>query len=89
MVRKALRSRSLRKVRVKVTKGVRIHFKERPAGLPRCSSCKNVLKGIKRNRSYSFRNIPKSQKKVNRPYGGNLCSKCLRLKIKMLARGTK
>ena len=87
MVRRSLRVRSLRKIYVKVSKGVKIHFKERPAQLPKCSSCKTVLKGIKKLKSRDYKNISKSEKKVNRPYGGNLCFKCLRAKIKSLVRG--
>jgi len=89
MVRRSLRSRSLRKIYVKISRGVNIHFKERPAQLSKCSSCKTVLKGIKRFKSRDYKNISKSEKKVNRPYGGNLCSKCMRLRIKNLVRERK
>ncbi|MBI4154600.1 50S ribosomal protein L34e [Candidatus Woesearchaeota archaeon] len=89
MVRRSLRVRSLRKIYVKTSRGVNIHFKERPAQLPKCSSCKTILKGIKKFKSREYKNVSKSEKKVNRPYGGNLCSKCMRLKIKNLVRGQK
>lgn len=86
MVRRSLRTKRLRKIYVKTPKGVKIHFKERPASLPRCSLCKVLLKGIKKMKSIEYRRISKSEKRVNRIYGGNLCSKCARQKIKMKAR---
>ncbi len=89
MVRRSLRSRSLRKIHVKTMSGVKIHFKSRPSSLPKCSCCKTVLKGIKKLLPYQYKSISKSEKKVNRPYGGNLCSSCMRLKIKSIVRGKK
>ena len=86
MVRRSLRNRSLRKVFVKVAKGVKLHFENRPANLNSCANCKTALKGIKKMRGYKFKSISKSEKKVNRPYGGNLCSKCMREKIKNIVR---
>ncbi len=82
MVRRSLRSKSLRKIYVKTTSGTKIHFKKRPGALPKCGCCKTTLIGIKKRFSYKNKSINKCNKKVNRPYGGNLCSQCMRVEMK-------
>ncbi|MBU2639565.1 MAG: hypothetical protein KKG75_02535 [Nanoarchaeota archaeon] len=46
-----------------------------------CKSCGKALKGIKRMNAFSLRKINKSFKRVNRKYGGELCTTCSREKI--------
>ena len=48
----------------------------------KCSKCGDILKGIARGRPNQIRKLPKTKKTVSRPYGGNLCSKCMRETIK-------
>jgi large subunit ribosomal protein L34e len=80
MVRRALRSRSLRKINVKTPGGrvVRIYKKKNPAPA-QCGKCGKLLKGVPRLRQAKLRNLAKSKKRPQRPYGGVLCSACSRL----------
>jgi len=80
------------------TKSVRRVFRKTPGGKTvltyrknkpnkaKCASCKDVLKGIIRERPYKMAKARKTQKRPERPFGGNLCTKCLRVKIKEEAR---
>lgn len=73
------RSRSLRKVKVKLSgKKTVTHYRRKNPKAAKCSSCKSVLKGAPRLRPYKMHKLPKSKKRPERPYGGNLCSKCMR-----------
>ena len=76
------KSRTLRRIYVKATKGVRVHYKKRKPQKARCAECKAILKGIPRERPYKMRTLPKTKKRPSRPYAGVLCSKCLTKKIK-------
>lgn len=44
----------------------------------KCAGCGAILHGMPRLRPSDLRKIPKSKRKPNRPYGGRLCSKCMR-----------
>lgn len=77
------RSRTFRRVHVKTPGGDNvIHHKKRKPGQAVCGSCGAVLKGVASDRPYKMQNMPKSKKRPERPYGGVLCSKCMREKIK-------
>lgn len=76
------RSRSLRRLQVKVPGGrTALHYKERKPGKAKCSKCSSLLKGVPRERSLKMHKLPKTKKRPERPYGGNLCSKCMRALI--------
>lgn len=83
MVAGSKKSRTLRRVFVK-TPGSRVvkHYVKRKPKKAHCASCKGLLQGVPQERPSKMQNMPKSQKRPERPYGGMLCSKCLRLKIK-------
>ncbi len=73
------KSRSLRRVFRKTPGGkVVLHYKKRKPKLARCGSCGAVLKGVVKARPSKLKNMPKTKKRPERPYGGVLCSKCLR-----------
>lgn len=73
------RSRSLRRLQVKVPGGrTALHYKERKPGKAQCSNCGALLKGVPRERSLKMSKLPKTKKRPERPYGGNLCSRCMR-----------
>ena len=77
----------LRKIKVKLP-GNRVKVVMRRA-YPRiavCGICGSKLKGMPRLSTSKFRNLAKSEKRPNRPYGGNLCSACMRSEIKRMAR---
>ncbi len=77
MPRPSLRSRSLKRIRIKVPGGARIiHYIKKRPGKPRCASCGRPLSGTARGTKAQVKGMPKSQKAPNRPYGGNLCPEC-------------
>ncbi|HLC56566.1 MAG TPA: 50S ribosomal protein L34e [Candidatus Nanoarchaeia archaeon] len=80
------KSRTLRRIKVKTPGGkVVMHYKARMPKGQKCANCKKTLQGIPRLNTAKFRNLPSSSKKAKRPFA-NLCSSCMRLKIKELAR---
>ncbi|MEM3542332.1 MAG: hypothetical protein QXZ54_04325 [Candidatus Methanomethylicia archaeon] len=48
--------------------------------------CKSNLRGVPNLPSVKMRNIPKSSKRPNRPYGGYIDHKCLEKLIKKAVR---
>lgn len=83
MVEGKLKSRTKRRVYIKTPGGKnKILYKKRNMGKIKCGNCGGELHGIPRMIRSKFRSIPKSKKRVERLYGGNLCSRCMRKKIK-------
>ena len=73
------RSRSIRKVKRKVPGGRTVtHYERKNPKSAHCAKCNAVLKGIPRKRPFKMHALSKSKKRPERPYGGNLCSKCMR-----------
>lgn len=73
------RSRSLRRIYVKTPGGSTvIHYKEEKPKAAHCGKCGAVLKGVLREKAYKMKSIAKSKKRPERPYGGVLCSQCMR-----------
>jgi len=76
------RSRSLRRLQVKVPGGItKTHYKKRKPSRASCGNCGAVLGGVLRERPKVLKRLPRTKKRPERPYGGNLCSKCTRLLI--------
>ena len=76
------RSRTLRRVFVKTPGGVTsLHYRKRKPSLPQCSMCGKPLAGVPRVRATQLRSFPKSQRRPERPYGGVLCSPCMRASL--------
>jgi len=87
MVEGKKKSRSLRRVYVRTPGGrTVIHYRKRKPKLARCGACGKSLSGVLRERPYKMRNMAKTKKRPSRPYGGVLCSKCMRLTLKQRAR---
>ena len=81
------RSRTYRRVKTRLPGGdTIIQYKKRTPKVAKCANCGAELKGIPRLRDYKMKKVGKSKKSVERPYGGNLCSKCARSLIKEEAR---
>lgn len=81
------RSRSYRRIKVTTPGGVnKTTYKPRKPTKAICGSCGGVLPGVAREIPSVMRNIPKSSRRPERPYGGVLCSKCSRKELKMKAR---
>ncbi len=77
----------LRKIRVKLPGNrVKVVMKRAYPKIARCGSCGRTLKGMPRLGASKFNDLAKSEKKPNRPYGGNLCSECMRNELKRMAR---
>ena len=78
-----LKSRTFRRVNKRTPGGKRVvHYEKRKPKKAHCAHCGAVLSGIARERPYKMRTMPKTKKRPERPYGGVLCSKCTRFKIK-------
>ena len=87
MVRRALRSTSLRKVKVKTPGGNTVtHFKRKKPKKAHCAGCGDVLKGVPRERPVKMHNMAKTKKRPQRAYGGVLCSRCSRALFKEKAK---
>lgn len=77
----------LRKTFVKVSgNNVKVVMKKASPGAAICGNCGSKLHGIPRMKIGKFKNLALSKKRPNRPYGGNLCSRCTRLEVIRRAR---
>lgn len=89
MPRPAQRTRNFVKKKV-TTPGGRIttHYVKKRSGVPKCGACGRELPGVARGSPAEVARLAKSERKPERPYGGNLCSPCTRklLKSKNLER---
>ena len=81
------KSRTLRRVfrRVPSSK-IKLQYRKRKPRNAVCGSCGALLKGVPRERPYKMRSMSRSKKRPQRPYAGNLCSRCMRKKIIAIAR---
>ncbi|MCC6030801.1 MAG: 50S ribosomal protein L34e [Desulfurococcales archaeon] len=77
MPRPALRSRSLKRIKVRTPSGETvIHYERRKHFIPRCARCGSILSGVPRD-PVDLRRLPKSMKRPERIFGGVLCHKCV------------
>lgn len=76
------RSRTLRRV-FRKTPGSKtvLSFRARKHSKAKCNVCGAVLNAVPREISSKMKNMPKTKKRPERPYGGVLCSRCMRSKI--------
>ena len=82
------KSGRLRKVFVKAPGGsTNIHYKERKPKKAKCGSCGKALVSVPHELPSKIASLPKTAKRPERPYGGNLCSACMRRLFKEKARG--
>lgn len=81
------KSRSLRRVFKKTPGGKTVmRYEKRKPSKARCAGCGSLLKGTLRERPYKMRTIAKTKKRPERPFGGVLCSRCMRKNIIEVAR---
>ena len=73
------------KVRLPSGKVVIRERKKRPR-IAKCAICKKPLHGIPRLRASQLKKLAKTKKRPERPYGGYLCSKCMRELMREKAR---
>lgn len=80
-INKRGRNRRLKKIRVAVrTPGGRTvyHYRHKKHSPARCMKCGAELNATPTGPKSVIGKLPKSQRRPNRPYGGNLCPSCLR-----------
>lgn len=74
-----IKSRTFRRKDVKLPSGTHVtHYKKRKPKVAHCSQCGAALLGTPRGRPLDIRKMTISQRTPERPFGGDLCSKCLR-----------
>ncbi len=84
------KSRTFRRVYVKTPGGKTVlHYRRRKPAKAQCGNCGAELQGMPRALPYRMKNMPKTMKRPERPYGGVLCTRCLRAKIIEKARSSK
>ena len=82
MPRPALRSTSWIKKKVTTPGGKKkVHYLKRKNSAAKCASCGKTLNGVPKKTTSEIRKLPKTKKRPERPYGGNLCHACLKEKI--------
>lgn len=72
------RNRTFRKVLVKLASSVTTQYRKRKPAKAQCGGCGKELQAVPRARPVELRTMPKTKKRPERPYGGVLCSKCMR-----------
>ena len=81
------RSRTFRRVFVKTPGGItKLHYRKRKPAKAHCAGCGIELPGVPRERPYKMQNMCKTKKRPERKFGGVLCTRCSRAKIKEAAR---
>ncbi|MBI4447343.1 50S ribosomal protein L34e [Candidatus Woesearchaeota archaeon] len=83
MPRRGYKSRTFRRLFKKLPGGTtKLTYKRRKPSKAVCSNCGDVLKGVPNKLPYKMKRLPLTKKRPERPFGGVLCSKCVRDKIK-------
>lgn len=79
MVAPRNRSRIKRHVFVRIPSGTtKIHYRQRKARRPHCSQCGSILAGVPTGTPRQMKTLTKSAKRPERPFGGKLCTICMR-----------
>jgi len=81
MVNGTLKSRRLRRVKVRCTKGTVTHYVQRNRSIAKCAVTGKPLRGLPRMTNKKFGKLNKSQKTIARPYGGYMSHIALKAKI--------
>ncbi len=82
MVEGSKKSRTQKRI-FKKTPGGRtvVHYRKSRPSRPKCGECGAILHGVPAKRKNGLSKMSKTQKRPSRPYGGVLCSKCMRKRI--------
>ena len=79
MVAPKFRSRKFVRAHTKTPGGIVVmHYKKRKHGKAQCAQCGDYLKGVFTGPVHTMNMLSKTQKRPERPYGGVLCSRCMR-----------
>ena len=57
---------------------VATHTRREKTSRHKCTLCGSILHGMKRGTNSEIRSATKSQRRPERPYGGQLCTRCTR-----------
>jgi large subunit ribosomal protein L34e len=84
------KSKTFRKIFRKTPGGRLItHYSLRKPKKAHCANCGKPLAGVLRARPVKLRTTAKTKKRPERPFGGVLCSRCMRQRIKEVVRANK
>ena len=84
------RSTSIRRVQRRVPGGRTVqHYRREKPKQAHCEKCRKPLAGVPRERPYRMRTMAKTKKRPSRPFGGTLCSSCMRKEILTRTRTTQ
>ena len=88
MIKKPRISRKARRVFTKTPGGkLELVYKRRKTSKHKCASCGKNLLGVPNQIPLKVKKLPKSSRRPERIYGGYLCSRCLKEKLKQNVRG--
>ncbi|MFH8080660.1 MAG: 50S ribosomal protein L34e [Candidatus Aenigmatarchaeota archaeon] len=74
-----MRSRNWKIIKVKTPGGrLAIHYRKPKPKPAKCGKCGKVLHGVPRLRGSKMRKLSKTEKRPERPFGGVLCSRCVK-----------
>jgi large subunit ribosomal protein L34e len=90
MAESKTKSRTFRGIKKK-TPGNRLatYYVKRSIKKPVCGVCGSFLQGMQHGSQDKLNKLSKTQRRPERAFGGVLCSKCSRERIKATARGLK
>jgi len=75
----SLRTRSKKRRHIRAPKiGSKVHYKKGKPRAPQCSICGKPLAGIPHLSTSEIRRLSRNKRRTWRPYGGHVCSKCLK-----------
>lgn len=81
------KSRTFGRKKVRLPGGKTVmHYSQKKPSKQRCVNCGSFLHGVLRESALKLSRVSKTKKRPERAYGGVLCSKCSREKIKEEAR---
>ncbi len=61
------------------------HKKKKKTGKHKCAICHDLLHGTPRGSPVEIGKLSKTERRPSRPFGGQLCSKCSRIVIRLKA----
>jgi large subunit ribosomal protein L34e len=71
-------NRSFKRIKVKTTSGVKVHYRLAKPSKAICAVTGQKLNGVPRERPFRMKTMAKTMKRPERPYGGVLSSKAMR-----------
>lgn len=90
MTKPMYKSRSWKRKKVRTPDNKLVtHYRKKKPSIARCARCKKPLHGVPRARVIEIKKLAKTKKKPERPFGGNLCSSCMREVIREKVRNIK